>query len=369
MSEHEPDHEDQSSEHEPYHEDQSSEDDDVAQAIAMLSCTGGNKRALRAAIGQHTVRIISRGKYRSANDWVDVEARVSAAVDGTTMRTPPHQLTFGSGRATQIEVVEEGTLGAALRLHRAGHNVVALNFASARNPGGGFQTGAEAQEENLARNSCLYACLTSPAAAPYYELHNAQRDPLYTHNCIYSPQVPVIRDEMSGRLLDEPWPLSFVTAAAPNAGAARKKKGASDALIMRVLAERAEVVLRMARAHGHTAIVLGAWGCGVFQNNPAAVAHAFATLLRGPFAGEFQQVTFAILGPITNRTPFEDAFGAVGPGQSSRPRTGGAGPQHDARSDARTTKRGGDGQRSRSIRGNRRASERHFHGWADARDD
>ena len=53
-------------------------------------------------------------------------------------------------------------------LAEAGHNVAALNFASAKNPGGGFRKGAQAQEECLARCSALYSSLTSPAAAGFY---------------------------------------------------------------------------------------------------------------------------------------------------------------------------------------------------------
>ena len=165
---------------------------------------------------------------------------------------------------------------------------------------------------------------------------------------------------MTSRLLDEPWPLSFVTAAAPNAGTARKMKrgGVTDALIRQVLIERAEIVLRFARAQGHSAIVLGAWGCGVFQNDAAAVAHAFATLLRGPYAGAFQQVTFAILGPVTNRAPFEDAFtsGVVPTSMAASRRSC---HQGERRPDSRSSQRKswGEGERSRSTRSGRRSSQ------------
>jgi len=60
-----------------------------------------------------------------------------------------------------------------------------------------------------------------------------------------------------------------------------------------VLARRARRVLAVAAAHGHRRLVLGTWGCGVFGNEPAAVADIFAGALADcPW---FDRVTFAIL--------------------------------------------------------------------------
>jgi uncharacterized protein (TIGR02452 family) len=61
-----------------------------------------------------------------------------------------------------------------------------------------------------------------------------------------------------------------------------------------VLAARAGRVLAVAAAHGHRRLVLGAWGCGVFRNDPAVVAAAFAAQLTR-CQGYFDQVVFAVL--------------------------------------------------------------------------
>jgi len=45
------------------------------------------------------------------------------------------------------------------------------------------------------------------------------------------------------------------------------------------------MVLRVMAAQGHRTAVLGAWGCGVFRNDPREVATAFAEWLRGEMAG------------------------------------------------------------------------------------
>ncbi|MCP4113573.1 MAG: TIGR02452 family protein [Desulfobacteraceae bacterium] len=55
-----------------------------------------------------------------------------------------------SGNETVIEVTTESTLEAAHRLikeYNCNH-IACLNFASAKNPGGGFSSGSQAQEES-----------------------------------------------------------------------------------------------------------------------------------------------------------------------------------------------------------------------------
>jgi uncharacterized protein (TIGR02452 family) len=85
---------------------------------------------------------------------------------------------------TVIEVKNETTLAAARRLLDLARKPVALNFASATHPGGGFLSGGLAQEESLARSSGLYACLRNN---PMYEYHRSNYDPLYSNYAIYSP--------------------------------------------------------------------------------------------------------------------------------------------------------------------------------------
>ncbi|MEV8514005.1 TIGR02452 family protein [Dactylosporangium sp. NPDC051484] len=69
-------------------------------------------------------------------------------------------------------------------------------------------------------------------------------------------------------------------AAAPNLGAILRNQPADAGEVPAVLRVRAARVLRVAAAHGHRTLVLGAWGCGVFRNVPAEVAQAFAGALR-----------------------------------------------------------------------------------------
>jgi uncharacterized protein (TIGR02452 family) len=252
------------------------------------------------AIAQQTEQIVAAGAYRAANGReVSIAAAVEAARDGTRMYGPePVQGPPVAPLDTLVEVTGESSLEAARRV--AG-KVAVLNFASARNPGGGYLNGAQAQEEALCRASALHTCLLR--ARDFYDHHRTHRDPFYTDRVIHSPAVPVFRDDR-GRLLDEPFDAGFLTAAAPNAGVVLRTAPERAAELPRALAARAERVLETAVAHGYRRLVLGAWGCGVFRNDPAQVAGAFRVLLGpgGRFAGAFEHVAFGVLDRTTGNT-------------------------------------------------------------------
>ncbi|MEW2048180.1 TIGR02452 family protein [Streptomyces sp. NPDC005476] len=280
-------------------------------------------------IARETEEIVEAGSYRaSGGREVFLGAAIEAARAGTRMLGPgPVQVpaspsatspapsrgdTVAGGEAggdrlagrTFVEVTGESSLEAARRLARSGP-VAVLNFASARNPGGGYLNGAQAQEEALCRASALYTCLLE--AREFYDHHRAHRDPFYTDRVIHSPAVPVFRDDR-GRLLDEPYGAGFLTSAAPNAGVVLRTAPQRASEIPRALAVRAGRVLETAAAHGYRRLVLGAWGCGVFRNDPAQVAGSFRVLLGlgGRFERTFDHVVFGVL----DRTPGSAVLGA-----------------------------------------------------------
>jgi uncharacterized protein (TIGR02452 family) len=251
-------------------------------------------------IAQETVEIVERGGYRSpSGGWVDLAAARDAAVAGTRLHLPDESLPAAklAGLTATIEVTNETTVEAGRRLGTA----AALVFASARNPGGGFLRGAKAQEEDIARASALHACLVT--VADFYAHHRADADLRYSDRVIYSPAVPVFRSD-DGGLLDAAYPLSFITAAAPNLRAILDNRPELADTVPEAVRVRAERVLRVAAAHGHRRLVLGAWGCGVFGNDPAVVARGFADALRAVDA--FDAVTFAVL----DRAPGTPTYGA-----------------------------------------------------------
>jgi uncharacterized protein (TIGR02452 family) len=260
------------------------------------------------AVASSTVEILDRGGYTSpAGSWVDLGPDVIAAVAGTRLHLPTDPLPSpGPAAAPTVEVTLESTLEAGQRL---GPGTAALVFASARNPGGGFLRGAKAQEEDIARASALYPCLRS--VPEFYAFHRSHDDLRYSDRVIYSPDVPVFRDDAHA-LLDLPYRLSFLTAAAPNRGAIVANQPHLVDSVAAAVQVRAERVLRVAAAHGHRALVLGAWGCGVFANSPGVVAAAFRSALAQVPA--FDRVVFAVLdrtGSGPTYRAFVDAFAAA----------------------------------------------------------
>ncbi|MDP5316225.1 TIGR02452 family protein [Streptomyces poriferorum] len=270
------------------------------------------------AIARETEAIVEAGHYRAPQGReVSIERALTAALSGTGLYGPEplHVAALDGNRTPRIEVTGESSLQAAARMTGEGPGKVAvLNYASARNPGGGYLNGAQAQEEALCRGSALYATLLR--APEYYAHHRAERSAFYTDRVIHSPGVPVFRDDR-GRLLDTPYTAGFLTSPAPNAGVIRSRTPESARLIPAALASRAERVLEVAAVRGYRRLVLGAWGCGVFRNDPAEVAGAFGALLTGGgrFAGHFEQIVFGILdrnADSPTRAAFGRAFAAEG---------------------------------------------------------
>lgn len=251
----------------------------------------------RAAIARETVRICEAGQYQTAAGKLVVLADdIKRAVKGTVLYSANNLPPLPSQTPaveTKIEVANETTFRGLAKLASRGGHIACLNFASAKNPGGGFLGGAQAQEEALARASALYHCLL--AAPEYYDRNRTNRSAVYLDLAIFSPQVPFFRKD-AGDLLDKLILASVITAPAPNRGAVAQNEPRNLALIEPALKRRAEMILHLAQAHGVERLVLGAWGCGVFRNDPAEVASIFANLIKPPgrFAGVFRDVLFSV---------------------------------------------------------------------------
>lgn len=120
---------------------------------------------------------------------------------------------------------------------------------------------------------------------------------LYSDHLIYSPGVPVLRHD-EGQWLPQPVLLDIITAPAVNAGALARNAPGLLPQLLPTMRQRLRLVLAVAARHGIEALVLGAWGCGVFANDPVQVARLFAELLAEPAVrGRFRRLDFAIFDP------------------------------------------------------------------------
>lgn len=272
-------------------------------------------RGARRSLAEETLRILEDGVYGAPSGAERRIAAEQAAAEAATWLATPRAVAAleHAGRADDVApwpatLSRETTLAACARLKAAAPDraVIALNFASGKNPGGGFLGGSEAQEESLARSSGLYGALITEMA--YYEANRRAPNALYTDHMIVSPDTPVFRGD-DGALLETPYLVTFITAPAPNYGALRSETERGQAAP--TLLRRMRAVLAIAAERKADALVLGAWGCGVFRNDPTMVAALWRDALSRPPAGPAPHVVMAIYDPrpgAPNLAAFQNAL-------------------------------------------------------------
>jgi uncharacterized protein (TIGR02452 family) len=258
-----------------------------------------------AGLGRSAVAATQNGSFISASgkriDWSEATTTAIASTVSIAPEAPLPAPPATLHETTEVQVSNETTLAAARRLTEAGRRPLALNFANGVHPGGGFLNGARAQEETLCRSSALYATLVGDRM---YAHHQGRPTPDSTSWSILSPRVPVFRVD-DGTALEDYWLLDFLTCAAPYAPTVGRELSAD------LLAERIVRVLAIARAWGYDTLVLGAWGCGAFENDSTRTARDFRRALETEFRGAFSHIAFAITdwsAPRHYLGPFRDAF-------------------------------------------------------------
>lgn len=263
-------------------------------------------RHIAAELGNSALTASGSGRYHNTSgSEVDFSDLVEAARISKLSIAPEDSLPSSKARSpfplTQIQVANETTLVASRRLVNRNLRPLALNFANGIIPGGGFLNGARAQEENICRSSALHLTLFGDSM---YVEHAKRPLPDSTAWCILSPGVPVFRED-DGSSLDQPWLLSVITCAAPYAPTVGRTRSAE------MLEQRIHRVLAIARAFGFETLVLGAWGCGAFGNDPKRTAADFRHALETEFCGAFSEIVFAITDWSPERKflgPFRDIF-------------------------------------------------------------
>lgn len=187
-------------------------------------------------------------------------------------------------------ITKKSSMNAARAFAGRGRTAV-LNFASPTYAGGLVLQGASSQEECLCRVSTLYKCLTDKVPwAAFYNPHRAQKNPLNNDDLIYTPDVTVFKTDDYELLPEAAWcNVDVITCAAPNL----RQKQISDDELYHIHCKRATKILSAAFVNGVKNIVLGAFGCGVFRNNPWVVAQAWKKVT-DEFTEKFSFIEFAI---------------------------------------------------------------------------
>ena len=193
-------------------------------------------------------------------------------------------------------VVDMDTVSAILNFTEG--KVAALNFASYKNPGGRFMDGSSAQEECLCMESTLYPVLL--AHSDYYAYnYTLLNNSLYTNAAIYSEDILFKRGDVSVK-------CDIITCAAPNFRAAKSYHRVSPTDNYRELKSRIEFMFKVAAFHKVETLILGAWGCGVFGQDPKVVAELMQNTLE--YYPYFKKVIFAIPKGY-NYDMFKEVFG------------------------------------------------------------
>ncbi|KAF6747357.1 hypothetical protein DFP72DRAFT_1174989 [Ephemerocybe angulata] len=263
------------------------------------------RRYGRREIAETTLEAIDDGSFELEGQTIYFQPALDALLDGTTFYPPECELAgwanvtnnlnkegCSDGGQSQVAIVQRSTLEGCHLMHQelAGlegdvdRRIGVLNFASAKKPGGGFLSGAQAQEETIARSSTLYASLMIDAGREFYTLHHRiVKDGYYTHSMIYSPGVQIFRHD-SGEW-HAPIDVDVLTSPAVNAGDVRRKNRGGRTTM-----------------RGVKNLILGSFGTGVFQNSVELVARLWMELLvdeGSRFKHSFDRVLFAIIDTPT----------------------------------------------------------------------
>ena len=264
-------------------------------------------RVHAAELGHEAVRAAGDGYYLLDDGRkVDWSAQVAQAILSKISIPPSADLPIRDEprfSSTHVTVTNDTTLNAARVLVTRGARPLVLNMANGVVAGGGFLSGSIAQEESLCRSSALHATLDGD---PMYQAHRDRLDYESSDWMILSPDVPVFRTA-AGLVLSEPWICSFMSCAAP----VRPQVGQPRSSIL--MASRIDRLLSAACGYGFDTLVLGAWGCGAFGNDPVQTAADFRLLLEDRHDAEFRGVVFAISDWSPERRflgPFRSAFAA-----------------------------------------------------------
>lgn len=207
-----------------------------------------------------------------------------------------------------VRVTNHRSFEAAMAIAREmpGKRIAVHNFASSVNPGGGVKNGSSAQEESLCRCSTLNASLDQRRMwNDFYIPNRGAGDLMATDACIWSPGIVICKSDENEpvRLAPEDWvTVDVVTCAAPDLrrspsnphhpGTGRDREVSMSELYA-AHRRRARHLLTIAAHEKARCLVLGAFGCGAFCNDPYLVANAWHTELE-PLRNYFDLVEFAV---------------------------------------------------------------------------
>lgn len=221
----------------------------------------------------------------------------SEDIKNSVQNTTLHHLTVESSATdssiqTKI-IVDDIDSVSAIYKYQEGKTAV-LNFSSYKEAGGMFLNGSKAQEECLCHESFLYNVLSQFKESFYKENCKQKNRALYLNRALYSPGICFEKIVFSDGIKNQVQVTAcdVITCASPNKTAAQTYCFVSNEVNRKTLMERIKFVLDIAAFHGVETLILGAYGCGVFGQDPKEVAEIFKEFLS--VQKNFKTVIFAI---------------------------------------------------------------------------
>jgi len=206
------------------------------------------------------------------------------------------------------------TFEAAEKYAKAGKKVAVLNFANNHHAGGGVVSGANAQEECLCRCSTLYSCISDEKMMKdFYEYHTELFNQnnlnfLGNDDLIYSPDVVVCKTDtpVPERMAQKDWyKVDVITCAAPNIGHIPYDSPEEKEELFDLFTKRFKHIIDAAVFNGVEVLILGAFGCGAFGNDPEIVALAAKEAL--PYRkGKLETVEFAVFATPRDQRNYDE---------------------------------------------------------------
>ena len=220
------------------------------------------------------------------------EDAIKKSIKETSIHYGCVQTSYDEQYDTAVIFEQTDTVSAVLGCIKADGHLGVLNFANYTTPGGGFIGGAMAQEEAICHESTLYNVISEIT-----EFYDRNKNSLHTVGALYSNAAMINPDIVFERDYETKL-CDVITCAAPNA-MSYLAAGGSQKLNATALLDRIDFILSIAAQAEIETLILGAFGCGVFGQNPYTLGSIYRHLLSTKYKGVFKTIVFAVIDEPT----------------------------------------------------------------------
>lgn len=239
-------------------------------------------------------------------------------LDGPLL-SEPDDVVHRYNKPAELIVSARRSYEAASEYKQSGKRVCVLNFANAFRPGGRVKEGCTAQEEGLCRCSTLYPCISERHIIQnYHDRHKSLRlkgafSNIANDDCIYTPEIVVIKTDTTEPELmaeDKWYKTDVITCAAPDLRAPyknlmnMKRTMPNERELLDIHEKRGRRIIELAKRQKVDVLILGAFGCGAFENSPEIVARAYKKIVQD-YMLDFAVIEFAVAGKGRNYEAFK----------------------------------------------------------------